>query len=107
MKVYIAINNVDIVKAMSEQATRKALEAWSLQVQEYAAAGAPVDTGRLKNSITHKVYDNYALVGSDVEYAIYQELGTSRGVTAKHFLKNACMDHIPEYKKILESYFGK
>ena len=75
-------------------------------MQEYTAAGAPVDTGRLKNSITHKVYADYALVGSDVEHGIYQELGT-RHIPAKHFLKHACEDHISEYKKILESYFGK
>lgn len=106
MEIRIVLNNVDTVKAMSEQATQKALEAWSLQVQEYTAAGAPVDTGRLKNSITHKVYGDYALVGSDVEYGIYQELGT-RYITGKHFLKNACMNHIPEYIKILQSYFSR
>jgi len=32
---------------------------------------------------------DYVVVGSNVEYAAAQELGTSRGIRPKHFLKNA------------------
>lgn len=47
----------------------------------------------------------YVTIGSNVEYAIYQELGTSRGVKPKHFLKNAVADHTDEYKRIIEDSF--
>ena len=107
MEIYIREDNVDEVKAEVENIAKLALEAWALQVQEYTAAGAPVDTGRLKNSITHETHDKYALVGTNVEYAIYQELGTVKMQPGKHFLKNACMNHLQEYKMILESFFNR
>ena len=107
MQVYIKEDNTDKVQAELKQAVKLALEAWSLQVQEYTAAGAPVDTGRLKNSITHEVHGDYALVGSNVEYGIYQEVGTQKMPEGKHFLKNACMNHLMEYKMIIESYFNR
>ncbi len=43
---------------------------------------APVDTGRLRSSITTEMSRDFrgvvCYVGSNTEYAIYQELGTSR-----------------------------
>ena len=45
----------------------------------YAKELAPVDTGNLRNSIdTQMSAENEVQVGSNVEYAKYQELGTSR-----------------------------
>lgn len=37
---------------------------------------APLDTGRLRRSYTYVVGDGYVDIGSNVEYAPYQELGT-------------------------------
>jgi HK97 gp10 family phage protein len=59
-----------------------------------AAPGEPFasDTGRLSNSITAEVQVHaegpVCFVGSDVEYAIFQELGTSR-MPAHPFLRPA------------------
>jgi hypothetical protein len=41
-------------------------------------------------------------VGSNVEYAAAQENGTSRGIRAHHFLKNAVGNHSAEYKSIVK-----
>jgi HK97 gp10 family phage protein len=64
----------------------------ALRVEREARRRAPVDTGRLRNSITHRVYGTeYAIVaeiGTDVEYAIYQEFGTAH-VPATRFLGGA------------------
>lgn len=64
----------------------------ALRVEREARTRAPVDTGRLRNSITHRVYGtSYAIiaeVGTDVEYAVWQEFGTST-VPATRFLGSA------------------
>jgi len=63
-----------------------------IRVEAAAKRLAPVDTGRLRSSITHEVgHDIRGLVGfvgSDVHYAIYQELGT-RFMHAQPYLRPA------------------
>jgi len=57
------------------------------QVEGISKALAPVDTGALKSSInTKRVKNNYWRVQDCVEYGIYQELGTSRGVPPHPFM---------------------
>ena len=51
------------------------------QVGEAAAKlSAPVDTGNLRRSITHELgvsgFDQFVRIGTNVDYAIFQELGT-------------------------------
>ena len=55
------------------QMVEKALEAMGLQCEKYAKMLCPVDTGRLRNSITHDVrMDEEAVyVGTATEYAPY------------------------------------
>lgn len=45
----------------------------------------PVDTGRLRNSVTHLLKGYDCFIGTNVEYAPYVEEGTSR-MKGKHFL---------------------
>lgn len=64
----------------------------AIKVETAAKRLAPVDTGRLRSSITHQLGSDgeglYAQVGSDVEYAIFQELGT-RYMDAHPYLRPA------------------
>lgn len=53
-----------------EEAISKALEASALVVEGDAKNLAPVDTGNLRNSITHEVEGKEARVGTNVEYAV-------------------------------------
>lgn len=46
-------NNKDKIEGELEEAIERALEAWGLQAENYAKAKCPVDTGLLRNSITH------------------------------------------------------
>lgn len=48
---------------------------------------------------------DYVLIGSNVEYAAAQELGTSRGIRAKHFLKNAVANGQSRLKAVIRSSF--
>lgn len=61
-----------------------------------------VRTGRLRNSITYGVDTNEPAVyiGSNVEYAPYVELGTSK-MRARPFLKPAVENYAEEYKDLL------
>lgn len=64
-----------------------------------------VDTGRLRNSITHTESGNTTSIGSNVEYAAAHELGTSRGITPLHYLKNAVSNNTEEYKDLIKASF--
>ena len=54
----------------------KALNKSCLAVENEAKKQCPVDTGDLRNSITHEVEDNVGYVGTNKEYAPYVEFGT-------------------------------
>ena len=87
----------------AEQAARaKALEMIGGKAESYAKKLCPVDTGRLRASITHQQYDDHTeVVGTNVEYAPFVELGTHR-MAARPFLRPAAEGHTDEYKQIME-----
>ena len=86
---------------------KQKVEAFLMSIGETAAASAadipnfPVDTGRMKNSInwaTHYASGHgdtplttpeecSVYIGTNVEYAPFHELGTSRGIPARHFIQ--------------------
>lgn len=104
MSVDITDNSEEVLNAL-DSALLRGLEAVGMTAETYAKQGCPVDTGRLRNSIAHAVNEEEkaAYIGSNVEYAPYQEMGTARGVTAKHFLKNAAANHSEEYINLIKS----
>lgn len=72
MEVVIKDNSEEFLKALPEQ-IEQALTAIGLMAESYAKADCPVDTGRLRNSITHAVEtgENAVYIGSNVEYAAF------------------------------------
>ena len=108
-------------------AALRALERCGSQAEGYAKDLAPVDTGNLRNSISHKVDDGEPAVyiGSNTSYAPYVELATgiyaeggrptpwvyqdengnwhwTRGNKAQPFLKPAVADHAKTYSNIIK-----
>jgi phage gpG-like protein len=101
----------------------------------YATEKNVVDTGRLRSSITHTVSGNSAFthdytddngkhysdnipaagdkkentlfLGSNVEYFVYNELGTSRGRKARPMLRPALENHVADYKEIFHYVYDK
>ena len=98
---YTYKDNTDEVLAALERAKRRGLEAIGLTAEGYAKRETPVDTGRLRNSISHATDDEAAYIGTNVEYAPYVELG-ARGRQGVHMLQRAVTEHTDEYKKIME-----
>lgn len=97
------VNNCNVARSELKSKVREALMDCGQVAQEYASAGAPVKTGKLRDSFDHRmISDNTVAIGTDVEYGKYQELGTSRGIKPKLFLTNAVRGHIGEYEGIIE-----
>lgn len=114
------VSNVNTVLRMTEAAKAAALEKMGGTAETYAKKECPVDTGRLKGSITHQKQDkDTMLVGTNVEYAPFVELGhdqevgryvpaigkrlVASHVNGKPFIRPAIENHTGEYKKIVEN----
>ena len=98
---YTYKDNTDVVLSKMEKAIERGLEAIGLTAEGHAKKETPVDTGRLRNSISHATDKEAAYIGTNVEYAPYVELG-SRGRDGKHMLQRAATEHTAEYKRLLE-----
>lgn len=92
-------DNSDKVLDELDNAIEVALEEIGLTAEGYAKKECPVDTGRLRNSISHDVKEKTAYIGTNVEYAPYVELGTVN-TKAQPFLKPAVVEHVEQYKAI-------
>ena len=126
MNIDFKDNSQAVLKAM-QQAVEKALEECGLVAEGYAKKLAPVDTGNLRNSISHKVdpEEPAVYIGSNTSYAPYVELATgiyaeggrptpwvyqdakgnwhwTRGNKAQPFLKPSVADHQKQYSQIIE-----
>ena len=132
MADYELIINTDKVLKGLDDAVLRALERIGSQAEGYAIDLVPVDTGNLKNSITHTVDESekVAYVGTPNEYAVYVEMGTgmyvdggrktpwvykdektgefvtTRGQKAQPYLKPAITDHIETYRNIVKDELG-
>ncbi len=135
-------NNTDRVLDELRDAISRALEIWGMSIEGWAAKLCPVGTvestgkdgyqgGTLRGSIAHEVNeaDQTVIIGSDVKYAPYVELGTGpyfeappdweqfdapkgsgKGhgyVTARPFLRPAVENHVDKLKQILEDELEK
>lgn len=126
MSVRFEDNSEEVLSSMRDAAIR-ALEKCGLTAEGYAKRLTPVDTGNLRNSITHQVSPDAdeVQIGTNVEYAPYVELGTGKyaeggrptpwvyqddegnwhwtaGNPAQPFLKPAVADHAQTYRNIIE-----
>lgn len=100
----IVEDHIEEIEWAKDMATQIALEAIGLQAEGYAKKKCPVDTGNLRNSITHVYDEDSAYIGTNVEYAPYVEFGTSR-MKAQPFLRPAAENHVDEYREIFEAYY--
>lgn len=126
MSVKFRDNSKEVLSALREAATR-ALEKCGIAAEGFAKKAVPVDTGNLRNSISHKVDEKEKVVyiGTNSEYGAYVELGTGKyykggrqdpwvyqdeegrwhhtnGQRAQPYLKPAVEDHKQTYKNIIK-----
>lgn len=105
--VEVREDNREAIAEAIDQALATALEEVGLVAEGYVKRACPVDTGRLRNSITHIVDEGtrHVVIGTNVEYAPYVELGT-RHQKPQPFLKPAANDHYSTYKGIFLKHLG-
>lgn len=121
------VSHANEVKAAFAAACLKALEECGLVGEGYAKKGCAVDTGELRNSITHAVdeAEPAVYIGTNNEHGPYVELGTGEhypggrqdswvyqdakgnwhrtaGQKAQPYLKPAVADHPDTYRGIIE-----
>lgn len=96
-------DNSDEVRAKLEEALESAGIQIGMLAEGYAKVLTPVDTGRLRNSITYKYEksEHAVFIGTNTEYALYVEEG-HHSYGGHHMLKNAAANHGDEYKAIIE-----
>ena len=107
-KVTMEVNadNTAAVKGGLQSAIARALERIGLQAEGYAKDLCPVDTGNLRNSITHTSDGNAAYIGTNVTYGKYVELGTVK-MAAQPFLRPAAADHGETYRNIVKDELSR
>ena len=98
---YTTKDNTKEVLSALDKAIERGLEAIGLTAEGYAKKETPVDTGRLRNSISHATDKEAAYIGTNVEYAPYVELG-SPTVEAHHMLQRAATEHTAEYRRLMQ-----
>ncbi|WP_370804298.1 HK97-gp10 family putative phage morphogenesis protein [Gemmiger formicilis] len=126
MQIRLEDHSDEVYKEL-EAACQRALEKCGTVAEGYAKKLCPVDTGNLRNSITHMVNDGEkaAYVGTNSEYGVYVECGTgiyypggrqtpwtyqdengdwhlTHGQRAKPYTKTAVADHAAQYNRIIE-----
>ena len=127
----ISADNTEAVLQELSTKLEAILEAWGIQgvgaVVDIITSESRVDTGAMRNSITHQVDagDQSVYIGTNIEYAIYHELGTgiyleggggrqtpwsyqdangewhrTRGIKPIHMIKNGVSGSVNDFKSI-------
>lgn len=103
--VKLSNDMTEAVKKASRESIERALEMCGLVAEGYAkqylTAKGAVDTGRLRNSVTHSRSGDTMYVGTNVEYAPYIEFGTSK-MKPRTYIKPSIADHVDQYKEIIK-----
>ncbi len=96
------LNSLGEYRQEVEDGLERVIAYHARQIERKAKIKCPVDTGRLRTSITIEFGKLYAIVGTNVEYAPHVEYGTSKW-SGKPFLRPAAIEQSPEfYREILE-----
>lgn len=111
-EIKLTDNSGEVLKELQDKIPT-VLEAWGLQAERHAKKYCPVDTGRLRNSISHAEGDEEGteVIGTNVEYAAPVEMGhilpNGKFVQPKPFLRPAAENHASEYEAIAKKILGK
>ena len=104
MDIQITDNSAEVQAAFNDKIAL-VLGAIGEIAEGYAKEDCPVDTGRLRNSITHRTEGKDEYIGTNVEYAPYVELIDRYYHTngKAHFLRDAATTHGDEFKATAEA----
>ena len=95
-------DNTDDILNEVDRLIKQKLELAALIVEHTAKQLCPVLTGTLRRSITRQIEKREARVGSNVEYAPFVEIGTSK-MTAQPYLRPALHSNMSKIKRIFNA----
>lgn len=130
--IKVKVDNSAAVIALMHDKVQTGLEAIGAAAEGYAKKECPVDSGRLRNSITWATSESqgegkspasigdytaqakpkrkYVYIGTNVEYAPYVEYNEKArhdppefGGGKAHFLRDAAVNHGDHYKEIMKA----
>ena len=104
-EIRVSADHVDDVMKAVDEKIKLALSLMGDTVEGYAKEDCPVDTGNLRNSITHTAGDDCEYVGTDVKYAPHVEFieWYHHDVGKAHYLRDGAQNHVNELKAIAEA----
>lgn len=107
--IVVKVDNTKLVGEALKRAILAGLEEIGLDCEHIASENAPYDTGNLSSHITHVIdADEPAVyVGTNVEYAPYQELGTSTYAGwngGKGYLRPAASENQDRFEAIMRRH---
>lgn len=110
--VMVREDNSEQIANAIHQAVAAALEEIGLAAERFAKRTCPVDTGRLRNSITHALNmdEESVYIGTNVSYAPFVEhdvIVNGKQRDGAHFLRDAAQNHGSYYRKIMEQHLSK
>ena len=99
----VADHTDEVIEALGI-AIARSLEAVGIEAESDAANLCPVDTGRLRNSITHTIDEDEpaAIVGTNVSYSVPVHEG-HHGKPGQPFLTDAVNQNADKYRQIFEA----
>lgn len=95
-------HNIDNLSEAIKKAVQQGIKKGALLVERDAKIACPVDTGNLRASITTTQGDMEAEVGTNVEYAEYVEMGTSKKA-ARPYLYPALVNNRANIEKLIQN----
>lgn len=129
IEITVTDNSKEVLDELKKRVAQ-GLNAIGVTAEKHAKANCPVDTGRLRNSITYAITggqgnanaeagapalpkdykkqtepkENEVIVGTNVEYAPRQELfDMSHKVGKAHFIRDSLSTHGDDFKKLMEA----
>jgi hypothetical protein len=125
LDIKVTDHSPEVLEALAN-AIERGLTACGMKGKDYAAAQAPADTGHLRQSMEYAVDGNTCYIGTNAEYAIWQEIGTgiyassgggrktpwfypksdgewgiTSGSKPHHMIRDSVANHEDEYRSLL------
>lgn len=106
-EVKIIADNTKEIEHAIDAAIARSLEAVGIFLEgeakdELENSPRRIDTGNLRNSITHKVSEDEVIIGTNSSYGIYVHEGTRR-MAPNRFLRNAVERNEDQIVKYIEN----
>lgn len=106
--VTVQSNRLPQLRAQGKRRASAAVRRAGFNTARYAAPLTPVDTGALKANFVLDIFNGglSATLKWVMFYALFQNYGTSRGITGKHFAEGGAEKAMPRFQRDMSQIYG-